>query len=308
MLLSLRLRARRHRHRVRSRFRVLARRRYQRRICCIPSRRPTPARARAPLLSPRPRAVYRRRCHCPFPSSRCASCRGRHACGRGCALQVLRLLGGELTWSTRRREALRRGARGLTSWSGADYNVHERITSRVDVQLDRELIQEGATGGLVIFEDHPSYWDAWNVEIHHLEKTTPLESAKVSVVAQSPLRASMRALDSTRLSLDVALQRMGGLLSSLSSVLSHTLYARGRRRRVHSKGAGYPRGLRARSSQKALSVAIKPPAHAFSAHSDGVDGATTCGPRVGVDVLDVEARCRVRRGSSVHGAAREPRV
>ncbi|KAJ7807559.1 hypothetical protein B0H14DRAFT_3881862 [Mycena olivaceomarginata] len=43
-------------------------------------------------------------------------------------------------------------------------------------------------------------------------------------------------------------------------------------------------------SNVALSVTIKLPAHAFSAHNDGVDGATTCGPRVGVDVLDVEAR------------------
>ena len=25
----------------------------------------------------------------------------------------------------------------------------------------RELIPQGQTGGLVIFEDHPNYWDAW---------------------------------------------------------------------------------------------------------------------------------------------------
>ncbi|KAJ7854617.1 hypothetical protein B0H13DRAFT_2079602 [Mycena leptocephala] len=62
---------------------------------------------------------------------------------------------------------------------------HKWITSPLDVQLDRELIQEGATGGLVIFEDRPSYWDACDVEIHHLEKATHLESAKVSVVAQA---------------------------------------------------------------------------------------------------------------------------
>ncbi|KAJ7845141.1 hypothetical protein B0H14DRAFT_2584861 [Mycena olivaceomarginata] len=49
----------------------------------------------------------------------------------------------------------------------------------------------------------------------------------------------------------------------------------GRRRRVHSKGVAHSRGLRARSSQKALSVTIKLPVHVFSAHGDGVDGATT---------------------------------
>ncbi|KAF7337346.1 Glycoside hydrolase family 38 protein [Mycena sanguinolenta] len=66
-----------------------------------------------------------------------------------------------------------------------------RITSLLDVQLGRELIQKGATGGLVIFEDRPNYWDAWDVEIHHLEKATQLEFTKVSVVAQGPLRASV---------------------------------------------------------------------------------------------------------------------
>ncbi|KAJ7351303.1 hypothetical protein DFH08DRAFT_935053 [Mycena albidolilacea] len=57
----------------------------------------------------------------------------------------------------------------------------------------RELIQEGAAGCLVISEDRPNYWDAWDVEIHHLEKPTQLELAKMSVVAQGPLRASVRA-------------------------------------------------------------------------------------------------------------------
>ncbi|KAJ7203479.1 glycoside hydrolase family 38 protein [Mycena haematopus] len=68
-----------------------------------------------------------------------------------------------------------------------------RITSLLDVQLGRELIQEGTTGGLVIFEDRPNFWDAWDVEIHHLEKPTRLEFSKVSVVAQGPLRASVEA-------------------------------------------------------------------------------------------------------------------
>jgi alpha-mannosidase len=41
------------------------------------------------------------------------------------------------------------------------------IFSRVDLSpllmlfLSRELIAEGSTGGLVIFEDRPGYWDAW---------------------------------------------------------------------------------------------------------------------------------------------------
>jgi alpha-mannosidase len=61
------------------------------------------------------------------------------------------------------------------------------------VKLNRELIPEGQTGGLVIFQDQPNYWDAWDVEIHHLEKPTPLEFSNISVVAQGPLRASVKA-------------------------------------------------------------------------------------------------------------------
>ncbi|CAK5279299.1 unnamed protein product [Mycena citricolor] len=68
-----------------------------------------------------------------------------------------------------------------------------RITSLLDVKSDRELIQKGATGGFVIFEDRPNSWDAWDVEIHHLEKATRLEFANVSVVAQGPLRAAVKA-------------------------------------------------------------------------------------------------------------------
>lgn len=78
----------------------------------------------------------------------------------------------------------------------------------------RELIPEGSTGGLVIFEDRPNYWDAWgrefllslqsarvsdercwklDVEIHHLETARPLEFTNVKVLSQGPLRASVRA-------------------------------------------------------------------------------------------------------------------
>lgn len=36
------------------------------------------------------------------------------------------------------------------------------------VFLSRELITEGQTGGLVIFQDRPNYWDAWGEVEHHL--------------------------------------------------------------------------------------------------------------------------------------------
>ncbi|TFK38533.1 glycoside hydrolase family 38 protein [Crucibulum laeve] len=81
---------------------------------------------------------------------------------------------------------LRNGSVQLTISQG-------RISSLIDVKLDRELIPEGSTGGLVIFQDRPNYWDAWDVEIHHLETAEPLAFTNVSVVSQGPLHASVRA-------------------------------------------------------------------------------------------------------------------
>ncbi|KAF7980211.1 hypothetical protein HWV62_39313 [Athelia sp. TMB] len=68
-----------------------------------------------------------------------------------------------------------------------------RITSLLDVQLERELIANGRTGGLIIFQDRPNYWDAWDVEIHHLETAKELKFSDVSITAQGPLRASVTA-------------------------------------------------------------------------------------------------------------------
>jgi alpha-mannosidase len=81
--------------------------------------------------------------------------------------------------------------------------------------FSRELIAEGSTGGLVIFEDRLNYWDAWgeaksfwlsdvcvlmalvlvvDVKIHHLETPHQLEFTNISVIAQGALRAAVRAL------------------------------------------------------------------------------------------------------------------
>ncbi|KAF8900480.1 glycoside hydrolase family 38 protein [Gymnopilus junonius] len=81
---------------------------------------------------------------------------------------------------------LRNGSVQLTLSEG-------RISSIVDVKLNRELIPEGSTGGLVIFQDRPNYWDAWDVEIHHLETAEALAFTNISVVSQGPLRAAVRA-------------------------------------------------------------------------------------------------------------------
>ncbi|KAG9101891.1 Glycoside hydrolase, 38 vacuolar alpha mannosidase [Ceratobasidium sp. 370] len=81
-----------------------------------------------------------------------------------------------------------RGGTGLAQPIGLFADVKP-----VSGKFRRELIASGKTGGLVIFSDQPNYWDAWDVEIHHLEKFTELAFSDVSVVENGPVRASVEA-------------------------------------------------------------------------------------------------------------------
>ncbi|TRM58025.1 glycoside hydrolase family 38 protein [Schizophyllum amplum] len=83
-----------------------------------------------------------------------------------------------------------------------------RITSLVDVQLGRELIPPGATGGLVMFDDRPNYWDAWDVEIHHLEAPIPLKFESVRISSRGPIRAAVVATtkyDNSEIEVEISL-------------------------------------------------------------------------------------------------------
>nr|XP_019011845.1 uncharacterized protein I206_03951 [Kwoniella pini CBS 10737]OCF50626.1 hypothetical protein I206_03951 [Kwoniella pini CBS 10737] len=71
-----------------------------------------------------------------------------------------------------------------------------RITSLIDRILNRELILAGPgaeTGGLMLYEDFPLAYDAWDTEIYHLDCATTLLFDKVSIGEQGPLRASIVA-------------------------------------------------------------------------------------------------------------------
>jgi alpha-mannosidase len=63
-----------------------------------------------------------------------------------------------------------------------------RIVSLFDVQLKRELIPEGQTGGFIIYEDQPANWDAWDVDVYHLEKFTRLRFDEIAIVEQGLAR------------------------------------------------------------------------------------------------------------------------
>ena len=45
----------------------------------------------------------------------------------------------------------------------------------------------------MIFQDRPNYWDAWDVEIHHLEKFKKLHFENITIAAEGPLRASLKS-------------------------------------------------------------------------------------------------------------------
>jgi alpha-mannosidase len=67
------------------------------------------------------------------------------------------------------------------------------IVSLIDLALGKELVPEGAQSNkMVLFDDQPLYWDAWDVEVHHLEKFDYIESGKVTILENGPLRASLK--------------------------------------------------------------------------------------------------------------------
>lgn len=61
------------------------------------------------------------------------------------------------------------------------------ITSLVDLAVNREVIAKGGKANqLVIFDDKPLYWQAWDVEVYHLESRQELPSGKSEIVEKGP--------------------------------------------------------------------------------------------------------------------------
>jgi alpha-mannosidase len=66
------------------------------------------------------------------------------------------------------------------------------IVSLYDIAADRELIPKGAKAAqLVIYDDKPLYWQAWDVEVYHLQSRQELLPTKVTVVESSIHRAAI---------------------------------------------------------------------------------------------------------------------
>jgi len=64
------------------------------------------------------------------------------------------------------------------------------VTSLYDRVAKREVLS-GKANKFVIFDDKPIYWQAWDVEVYHLETRQELPSSKTTILEDKPYRVSV---------------------------------------------------------------------------------------------------------------------
>ncbi|PNH11582.1 Alpha-mannosidase 2C1, partial [Tetrabaena socialis] len=79
----------------------------------------------------------------------------------------------------------------------AVFDDRGRLLSLFDFAWQRELVPEGAAGNVFrLYEDIPLFWDAWDIEIYHLEKGWPagegLAPPEVTILESGPLRCRLQ--------------------------------------------------------------------------------------------------------------------
>ena len=66
------------------------------------------------------------------------------------------------------------------------------ITSLIDLTAAREVIAKDRKGNqLVVFDDKPLYWQAWDVEVYHLDSRKELSSGETTIAENGPHRVSV---------------------------------------------------------------------------------------------------------------------
>ena len=66
------------------------------------------------------------------------------------------------------------------------------ITSLIDLSENREIVSKGEKANqLVVFDDKPLYWQAWDVEVYHLNSRKELPAGKTEISEQGPHRVSL---------------------------------------------------------------------------------------------------------------------
>ena len=74
-----------------------------------------------------------------------------------------------------------------------EFDKYGRLTSLLDLEVNRELVPPGSLGNVFkYFDDIPLFWDAWDVEVYHLEKSWDAGLGVVTIVERGPLRAALK--------------------------------------------------------------------------------------------------------------------
>ena len=84
---------------------------------------------------------------------------------------------------------------GVYQMSNAQYLLeiaNGSITSLFDRAEEREIVAEGCKANqLVIFDDKPLYWQAWDVEVFHLDTRQELPPGSSTIIESGPHRVSL---------------------------------------------------------------------------------------------------------------------
>ena len=99
------------------------------------------------------------------------------------------------THNTKSVASIKELGKGVFEMSNSQFRIQVEggcITSLYDVAADREILAPGAKANqLVTFDDKPLYWQAWDVEVFHLESRTELPPGKTLISEESPHRVSV---------------------------------------------------------------------------------------------------------------------
>ena len=85
--------------------------------------------------------------------------------------------------------------KGIFEMSNVQYKIQVEggsIVSLYDRSADREILVKGAKANqLVVFDDKPLYWQAWDVEVYHLNSRSELPPGRTSISENGPYRVSL---------------------------------------------------------------------------------------------------------------------
>jgi alpha-mannosidase len=94
------------------------------------------------------------------------------------------------------------------------------ITSIYDIQNCREVVEKGGKANqFVIFDDKPLYWQAWDVEVYHLDTRKELSSSETKISEVKAHRVSV--VTETKISEESYIRSTISLSTALKGVQSY---------------------------------------------------------------------------------------